>query len=265
MTVRLLDELTDLEKLSIIPLSHSRIDTFFGSAFGCQAKYFYQYILKQPSTSGPAALLGNVVHSVLENEITDTEITETFAKILQDAYVEELLKTDPDNTIPEDLRDAGALMLQEFVERHVGETVSVSYKEMEFQIVIGNGYFRGFIDRIDIINDQLFIVDYKTGKNEVAAKNIPDNLQLAIYALAAAKIFNKKQVHASLYYLKTGRRKGHLFMEDDLSRLYNELSFRVQKIIATENFQPTTNQWTCKYCSFAEDGTCSVGAKRIKR
>ena len=56
MTIKTLDELSEFEKLSLIPVSYSRFNTLSM----CEAKYFFSYILKEPQTFGAAATLGKV-------------------------------------------------------------------------------------------------------------------------------------------------------------------------------------------------------------
>lgn len=71
--IRFLDELSEIEKLSLIPMSYSRISTYDM----CNAKYYFSYILKEPPLYGEAALLGNIVHAVLEEKLQpDTPVEE---------------------------------------------------------------------------------------------------------------------------------------------------------------------------------------------
>ena len=70
ISIKNYDSLNDLQKLGVVDFSYSRIDTYTQ----CAAKYFYSYILKEPRQFNPPAVLGNIVHSVLEN-ILDNEKT----------------------------------------------------------------------------------------------------------------------------------------------------------------------------------------------
>jgi RecB family exonuclease len=260
MTVKLLEELNDFEKLSLIPISYSRLNTLDM----CEAKYFFSYILKEPQVFGAAATLGNILHKVLEEKL---EPNETIDKSQLNDYIDEYHKHipnyDPNNEIPDDLLIAGETMLIEFIDRHNGESFAIEEKEKGFSLVIGNALISGYIDRVDIVEDKLYITDYKSGKREEAQKNIHRNIQLGIYALAMDKLYPGKEIYASLYYLRSGKQKGHLFTRDDLQQIETLIIGLVDKLINKNNFSYTGNKFICNFCDYAVNGTCSVGAKRV--
>ena len=265
MTVRLLEELTELEKLNLVSLSYSRIGSMEGP-FGCEAKYFYTYIAGEPRVFGEAATLGNVLHDVLEERLEpNVPITEELLEQLVQKYKEKLIEWDPENKIPEKLISEGDVMLSEFVDRHMGESFPIAHKEMHFQIVVGRALVSGYIDRVDVEGDKVVILDYKSGKNEVALKHIHNDLQLGIYALAAQKLFPGKEIHANLYYLRSGKIKGHLFSDDDLLSVQNRLADAVDKLTTIQNFNTTSNSRICYWCDHAKSGACAIGVRRTSR
>lgn len=262
MGVRLLEELTDLERLALIDVSYSRLDTFFGKDWGCQAKYFYTYITKEERQFGAAATLGNVVHTALENKLERGKKIEAWELIKE--YDTQLKEYDPDHKIDDQLRQAGREMIFEFVDRHEGQTFPIESKEQSFAIVVGNGLISGYIDRIDIYKHRLVIIDYKTGKKEVAQKNIANDLQLGIYALAMDKMYPGHEIYASLYYLRTGRQKGHSFTKSDLESVEKRLLSMINQLADTRDFHPTANERMCNYCDF-NNGVCPTGTSRVTR
>lgn len=266
MPVKFKEELSPLEQLALVPMSYSRLDTYFNASFGCKAKYFYQYIAKEPRGFGAAALLGNVVHQVLENALEDgmvvkEELVEAFA----DEFGDALFELDKDGIITEEMQIVGMHMLTEFVDRHKGEKLTVSHKELAFEIVVGTALIRGFIDRVDEIDGRVIITDYKSGSYEVAKKDIPKNLQLGVYALVAEKMFPGKDIYAQMYYLKSGRQKGHLFSTDDLRAIETNLTSLVAELLTRQNYGYTPNARACYMCDYAKTDVCPMGAKRIKR
>jgi len=146
-----------------------------------------------------------------------------------------------------------------------GRTFDVYDKEMEFRFVIGNYSILGYIDRVDVYDEVVEIIDYKTGKREVAQKDISTNLQMGIYALAAHTAFPGKQIKASLHYLRSGRIKSHQYTNEDIENVKTLLISKISKIMNDFNFTPTKNERICSFCDHAKSGACATGAARLRR
>ncbi len=252
------NNLTDLEKLALVDFSYSRIDTYNQ----CPAKYFYSYILKEPRQFNAPAVLGNIVHAVLENILDNDKVLDLSE--LKDEYDKNIPIWDPNNLIPSDLISVGSVIIDEFYDQHSDKEFHIYEKEMAFDFIIGVYRIIGFIDRVDVIGDRVNITDYKTGKWEVSAKEVPNNLQLGIYALAMHNIFPEKEIYAELYYLRSGRKKGHLFSKDDIENVKTKLIRSINNIIEDKNFLPTSNVRACSYCDHAASGACGTGVFRNK-
>ncbi len=123
----------------------------------------------------------------------------------------------------------------------------------------------GFIDRVDEYEDRIEIIDYKTGKWEVALKSIKDNMQLGIYALAASLVYPDKEIYAELYYLRSGKRKGHTFTRDDLENIKVSILKMGHTMMDDGNFLPTSNERVCSFCDHAKSGACATGVMRNKK
>lgn len=256
LEIKNFDDLSDLEKLSVIDFSYSRIDTYNM----CPSKYFYSYITKEPRQFGAAATLGNIVHDVLENVLENDK--ELSLNELQEEYDRVIPFWDPDSLIPKELINTGKEIVDNFYDDNHGLPMSIYDKELAFDIVIGIYRIRGFIDRVDISGNRLNIIDYKTGKWEVAQKSIHENLQLGIYAMAMKHFFPEKEIYAELYYLRSGKKKGHLFTDDDILLVKQKLVSSMKKIVDDFNFLPTKNTRVCSFCDHAISGTCGVGVYR---
>lgn len=248
------DELNDLEKLSLINMSYSRLDTYQS----CPAKYFYTYIQKEPRTFGPAAAMGTVVHSVLEKTDLNNLDVDLMIKTLQEEFDSE----DPDGLVGEELRQAAVDIIHEFIDRHEDDEFETIGKELEFQVVIGNCLFRGFIDRVDKTpNGGVLIEDYKAGKFQVTQKSIPTNLQVGMYAVACRKMFpDLWPITAGLYYLREGKIKGHTYTHQELDDMELLIHKTALEVVQATNFGYTSNKFTCrKLCDFGKNGVCPRG------
>lgn len=206
---------------------------------------------------------GNIVHGVLEDNVSSDSLLDL--EKMKTAYEEHKTKLDPKHEIPTELTNAGVQILEDFYDIYSGRDFHVYEKEMGFNFVIGNYSIIGYMDRVDMYDDMVEIVDYKTGKREVAQKDIANNLQLGIYALAASTMFPGKNIKGSLHYLRSGRIKSHEYSKEDLSLIEEELVNRINKIINDFNYSPTKNERICSFCDHAKSGACATGAARLRK
>ena len=260
MKLRQLHELDDLEKMALINMSYSRLDTYEM----CPSKYFYTYIQKEDRVFGAAASLGNVIHGVLEDTVGEPLVYEEMLTRMEHHRA----IYDPDLQIGDELLLAGKEMIGEFVDRHEDEEFDVIGKEKSFELIIGSALVRGFIDLLIRDSDgTIHVVDYKSGRWEVTYKNAPKNLQIGIYALAASIMFPDTPIYAELYYLLSGRRKGHLFSPEDMEEVYEVVLEKVNNIIDDRNFTATNDRRPCTFCDFSkpENPICKAGVSRMRR
>ena len=254
--------------LALQDFSYSRIDTYER----CNLRYFYQYIIKIPQTFGDAALLGNIIHKGLEISAQENTLAKP-SEMLRNyrAAIDEL---DPDHQIFDQMIQEGEHMILEFIDALPAHEKDPSYQpvyekdfftELAFSVQIGKGRFNGYIDKVDIEPTMVKITDYKSGKREVAAKSIGSNLQLGIYSVVMKEIYPDSDVFAQLYYLRSGKKKGHLFTDSDLEFVKIALNDKVEQILNTSDYKPTPNVYACDWCSYATDGTCPTGAYRLKK
>lgn len=251
--VKRLDDLSDFERLGLIDISYSRLDTYQM----CPARYFYTYIEKLDRLFGPAAALGNIIHGVLELA-EELDLGEMVKLLDEQKHV-----YDPENQISQQMLTQGWQMLVDYVDRHVGDEPKVLGREVGFAVVIGSALVSGYIDRVELDKNELVrVCDFKTGKWEYRGRP-KDNLQLGMYALVATELYGVQEVYAELYYLRSGNRVGHLFRAEDFKAVEEKVHTMVTQIIADRAFHPTDDESACRICDFAKTGVCSVGATRL--
>jgi RecB family exonuclease len=101
-----------------------------------------------------------MVHLVLEEKLSKER--EIDLEELTKAFGESRSRFDPENKINDELICVGQQIIEEFYDRHSGETFRIEHKEKEFNFVIGIFNINGYIDRIDEYNDRIEVIDYKT-------------------------------------------------------------------------------------------------------
>lgn len=257
------DELTPLQKLTLINMSYSRLDMWQS----CPAKYFYSYIIKKPRTFGPAAAMGTAVHTVLEEtELNEMDLDEMLKRLDLELIKEGITADKGEDHVV--LKEAANSCVVDFYDTHDGEKFETIAKEYSFNVVIGNCNFIGFVDRVDRTPDGgILITDYKTGKWQVSQNKVAENLQLGLYAVVARKFFPElSPIRGELYYLRSGKRIGHTYTNDELDDMELKILEVAGQIVGSDHFGYTTNTFTCtKMCDFGKDGTCPRGAAVIRK
>ena len=168
------------------------------SYFTCPFKHFMQYGLRlkeREEQSVMATDSGNFIHELLEKTANKFEETVTEGEIRKTAEVvgAELLQKPP-YVYSEDTpagEYAQKRLLSEGVEAAVAAYRQVKgslYRVAETEKCVETPDFRGKIDRVDVSDDFIRIVDYKTGSvdDSVASYYTGRKIQLEMY-MAAAK------------------------------------------------------------------------------
>jgi len=119
------------------------------------------------------------------------------------------------------------------------------YKDM-IQPLNNEFSISGKFDRIDELeNNNLRIIDFKTGKNK------KDNFQLEFYKLLAELNFNNKVETVSFYYLNSKKIEDFDFSNLDKEKTKDKILEKINTIENTQEFLPEPN-FLCNYCDFKE-------------
>lgn len=221
--------------VKITYLSYSQIQTFDI----CPLHYKLHYLLHIPTSPQPALSFGISIHSALR---------EFFERALQGETVD--IKDIPEILASVWSREGyagkahaqaaydGALkILTNYIEKNYDPKKLPLSLEKQFQFLLGGIKLGGRIDRIDKLPDgTIEIIDYKTGRNSLDEKQIKNNLQLAIYTLAAKTIpevireFKTSQVKVSLHYLELGKIISGTLVKDDLEKASQKILAKAEEI-----------------------------------
>jgi len=236
-------------------LSASALDTYDD----CPLRYEFQNVLRVRDDAGVRTDLGILVHAVLAAFLDPDDPDRpprTRAALLELAgarWVDDIARYRPQ---VEEARRLYYEMLEQWWDAE-GEgpgAPEVLAVEHRFEIEVGGHLLTGSIDRIDRADDGhgIRIVDYKTGKTEPAAGAMPDNLQLAVYHLAASRdprlMALGPPTELRLFFLRTMHRYSQPVPEGHAAATEARILAAAEAILA-ERFEPAIDA-NCRICPF---------------
>lgn len=241
----------------------------------CPRKYYYIYVKGFQLLPSIHLVRGNIAHSVLEHfyNIDTKDITkENFRQKLQAEMPGLLVKywTGAKKELEE--LDLAQSQIQFFfeetlmmlfnwlnhfcdrVEKHKGD-FQTAFKALtpvrEKQYTSEAHAVRGFIDAIELAEEGVRIVDYKTSKEPVITPEY--RLQLAIYALMYQETHGHAPKEVGIFFLKD--RPQFINVDQDLIEMAKREIVLVHKGTETDNIvdyaKAHDTKW-CKWCEFAE-------------
>ncbi len=237
------------QSMNLTNISYSQLATYTT----CPLLYKYQYILKIPTTASSAASFGDSIHRALQafyNEYrTDNSVDKKkLLELYRTTWIPLGFKSPSHE---KKMKIEGEKMLIKFFDTFHTPHIKILDLERLFKIRVDESLsITGKIDRVDIHDNGIEIVDYKTGKT--SDSDLKKSLQLSIYALAATdKGLYKRdlgEVTLSFYYLQDMKKFSMKRTPEELTATTQELGKTV-KAINTGAFSPKVGPW-CDFCSF---------------
>lgn len=226
-------------------LSYSQIEKFRV----CPLQYKYAYILKIPGPPNHALSFGDTIHKCLR----DFHHRKMFG---EDLTLENLLKIYDDNWQPigyqsEEHRnkryESGKKLLENYYNKHHKDNIKHVGLEKTFYLNLAGYKFTGKIDRLDQLEDGVEIIDYKTGgiKDQ---KEVDNDNQVTIYAIAAKESLGLNPKILSLYYVEHGEKLSTVRNESQLEKLTEEVEEIVNEM-KEGNFEATPGMH-CAFCDY---------------
>ena len=121
--------------------------------------------------------------------------------------------------------------------------------EQKFDFKVGEHHVRGRVDRVDRLPDGDYeLIDYKTGERKTAAE-LENDLQLALYRLAAREAWEIEAAFGSYYYVLDGDKVAAPTRPDDAERVERTV-LQVGEGILGQDFEPRPSPGVCSWCDY---------------
>jgi DNA helicase-2/ATP-dependent DNA helicase PcrA len=121
--------------------------------------------------------------------------------------------------------------------------------ERKFDFQIGEHHVRGRVDRVDRLPDGSYeLIDYKTGLRRTEAQ-LENDLQLALYRIAAREAWEIEAGTGSYYYVLDGDKVAAPTRPDDAERVERTV-LQVGEGVLGQDFEPRPSPAVCSWCDY---------------
>jgi DNA helicase-2/ATP-dependent DNA helicase PcrA len=232
-----------------LSLSASDLDLYLT----CPLKYKFRRVFGIPQEPTINQRFGILIHSVLERFHKDSgedEPGERGAAELMDLFESGWRRSGFGSSDDElQFRDRAREAMRLFWERERESEGEPVWLERKFDIRIGEHQVRGRVDRVDRLPDGSYeLIDYKTGERRSEAQ-LENDLQLALYRLAAREAWGLDAGTGSYYYVLDAEKVAAPVRADDAERVERTV-LEVGEGVLGQDFEPRPSPATCSWCDY---------------
>jgi DNA helicase-2/ATP-dependent DNA helicase PcrA len=232
-----------------LALSASDIETYRG----CPLRYKFARVLRIPTEQTLHQRFGIAVHQVLERY--HSERGETLAQLL-DLLDESWRRGGFDDGERErGLREKAQSALRIYHARLHDQASEPVWFERSFSFRLGPHHLRGRVDRVDRLRsggeggqDMYELIDYKTSRPKTA-RQLQDDVQLSLYALAAREDWRLESSQQAYYYVLDDLKVPVPRGERDAETI-KDIVLQVGEGILAQAFEPTPSHASCSICDY---------------
>jgi DNA helicase II / ATP-dependent DNA helicase PcrA len=232
-----------------LSLSASDLDLYLT----CPLKYKFRRVFGIPEEPTINQRFGILIHSVLERFHKDTgegEATNGGLAELMDLFESGWRRSGFGSSDDElQFRDRAREAMRLYWEREQESEGVPVWLERKFDIRIGEHQVRGRVDRVDRLPDGSYeLIDYKTGERKSEAQ-LENDLQLALYRLAASEAWGLEAGTGSYYYVLDADKVAAPIRSDDAERVERTV-LEVGEGVLGQDFEPRPSPATCGWCDY---------------
>jgi DNA helicase-2/ATP-dependent DNA helicase PcrA len=232
-----------------LSLSASDLDLYLT----CPLKYKFRRVFGIPEEPTINQRFGILIHSVLERFHKDSgegETTNGGLAELMDLFESGWRRSGFGSSDDElQFRDRAREAMRLYWERERESEGVPVWLERKFDIRIGEHQVRGRVDRVDRLPDGSYeLIDYKTGERKSEAQ-LENDLQLALYRLAAREAWGLEAGTGSYYYVLDADKVAAPVRADDAERVERTV-LEVGEGVLGQDFEPRPSPTTCSWCDY---------------
>jgi len=217
----------------------------------CPLKYKFARVFGIPQEPTINQRFGILFHNVLERFHKEPpENPEEGLPVLERLFEEGWRRTGFGSSDDElQFRDRAREALRLYWERERESEGEPVWLEKKFDFRVGDHHVRGRVDRVDRLPDGDYeLIDYKTGERK-SADDLDDDLQLALYRMAAREAWGIEAASGSYYYVLDAEKVPAPVRPDDAERVERTV-LQVGEGILSQDFEPRPSPTVCSWCDY---------------
>lgn len=246
-----------------LPVPRGLSPSSMGAFTECPLAFRFAYIERLPEPPSLPATRGTLVHLALQKLMWRPAGERTLDRALADlaAAEAEMAAGDPDlvdlhldAAAREQLLADAAELVRRYFELEDPTTVNAIGLEIKLHVDVGGVVLRGIIDRLDYVDGDLVVTDYKTGASPDEMWWHRSQAGVNAYALMCEEFFGRRPARVQLLYLSTPEALVHTPSESLLRGVRAKsaaLMDAVETACAREAFRPRRSR-RCEWCTFQE-------------
>jgi DNA helicase-2/ATP-dependent DNA helicase PcrA len=231
-----------------LSLSASDLDLYLT----CPLKYKFSRVFGIPQEPTINQRFGILIHNVLErfHKEGEDQSGEEGLERLMDLFESGWRRTGFGSSDDElQFRDRAREAMRLYWEREAEAEGEPVWLERKFDIRIGEHHVRGRVDRVDRLPDGSHeLIDYKTGERKSEA-DLENDLQLALYRLAAREAWDLEASSGSYYYVLDADKVAAPVRPDDAERVERTV-LQVGEGVLGQDFEPRPSPKVCGWCDY---------------
>ena len=217
----------------------------------CPLKYKFARVFGIPQEPTINQRFGILFHNVLERFHKEPPANgEEGLRVLNRLFEEGWRRTGFGTSDDElQFRDRAREALRLYWERERLSEGEPVWLEKKFDFKVGDHHVRGRVDRVDRLPDGDYeLIDYKTGERK-SAEELDDDLQLALYRMAAREAWGIEASTGSYYYVLDAEKVPAPTRPDDAERVERTV-LQVGEGILCQDFEPRPSPNVCSWCDY---------------
>jgi DNA helicase-2/ATP-dependent DNA helicase PcrA len=217
----------------------------------CPLKYKFARVFGIPQEPTINQRFGILFHNVLERFHKEPpENPDEGLRVLNRLFESGWRRTGFGSTDDElQFRDRAREALRLYWERERESEGEPVWLERKFDFKVGDHHVRGRVDRVDRLPDGDYeLIDYKTGERK-SEDDLADDLQLALYRMAAREAWDIEASTGSYYYVLDAEKVPAPTRPDDAERVERTV-LQVGEGILGQDFEPRPSPSVCSWCDY---------------